>query len=170
MYWYNRKYQRIGNLFQDRFKSEPVENETYFLTVLRYILQNPLKAGLAKAIEDYQWSSIGEYRKRTVFIDTEYALRIFNEDRNKAIKSLMSFLKAQSDDCCLDIEEKYILTDQEALKLIKEIFQVQNASDLQSLGKSMRDSNIKQLKEDYNLSIRQIQRLTGINRGVIFKA
>lgn len=40
VYWYNRKYQRTGNLFQDRFKSEPVDNDNYLLTVLRYIHQN----------------------------------------------------------------------------------------------------------------------------------
>ena len=34
VYWYNIKYQRVGHLFQDRFKSEPIENDAYFLTVL----------------------------------------------------------------------------------------------------------------------------------------
>ena len=46
VYWYNHKYERVGNLFQDRFKSEVVEDDTYFLTVLRYIHQNPAKAGI----------------------------------------------------------------------------------------------------------------------------
>lgn len=40
--WYNCKYQRIGHLFQDRYKSEPVNDVEYFLTVFRYIHQNPL--------------------------------------------------------------------------------------------------------------------------------
>ena len=44
VYWYNVKYQRVGHLFQDRFKSEPIETNEYFLTVLRYIHQNPIKA------------------------------------------------------------------------------------------------------------------------------
>ncbi len=39
VYWYNWKYRRIGHLFQDRFKSEPVDDDGYFLTVLRYIHQ-----------------------------------------------------------------------------------------------------------------------------------
>ena len=42
--WYNRKYGRVGHLFQDRYRSEKVETEQYFLTALRYILQNPMKA------------------------------------------------------------------------------------------------------------------------------
>ena len=48
VYWYNWKYGRSGHLFQDRFKSEPVEDDAYFLTVLRYIHQNPVKARICK--------------------------------------------------------------------------------------------------------------------------
>ena len=61
VYWYNAKYQRIGHLFQDRYKSEAVENEEYFLTVLRYIHQNPLKAGICENVSDYKYSSYNEY-------------------------------------------------------------------------------------------------------------
>jgi len=56
VYWYNVKYQRKGHLFQDRFKSEPVDDDPYFLTVIRYIHQNPEKAGISRK-EDYRWSS-----------------------------------------------------------------------------------------------------------------
>ncbi len=49
--WYNRKYKRIGYLFQDRYKSEPINDEGYFRTVFRYIHQNPLHAGLETAIQ-----------------------------------------------------------------------------------------------------------------------
>lgn len=45
VYWYNWKYHRSGHLFQDRFKSEPVEDDAYFLTVIRYIHQNPETRG-----------------------------------------------------------------------------------------------------------------------------
>ena len=61
VYWYNWKYKRNGHLFQDRFKSEPVEDDAYFLTVIRYIHQNPIKAGLSKTIDDYKFSSYNEY-------------------------------------------------------------------------------------------------------------
>ena len=45
-YYFNKKYQRNGHLFQDRFRSEPVNTMDYFVTLMRYIHQNPLKAGL----------------------------------------------------------------------------------------------------------------------------
>ena len=54
VYWYNWKYGRRGHLFQDRYKSEVVENDSYFLTAIRYIHQNPLKANIVKDIADYR--------------------------------------------------------------------------------------------------------------------
>ena len=43
-HYFNKKYERNGHLFQDRFRSEPVDDIGYFVTLLRYIHQNPLKA------------------------------------------------------------------------------------------------------------------------------
>ena len=61
--YYNQKYSRSGHLFQDRFKSEPVNDMAYFVTLLRYIHQNPTKtkAGMVSKVGDYDWSSWKEY-------------------------------------------------------------------------------------------------------------
>lgn len=91
MYWYNRKYQRCGHLFQDRYKSEAVEDDRYFLTVLRYIHRNPVKAGIVKDIADYKWSSYSEYMGNSKIIDTDFVLKLFNDDKEKAIVSFMDF-------------------------------------------------------------------------------
>ncbi|WP_198543854.1 transposase [Petroclostridium xylanilyticum] len=61
VYWYNMKYERYGHLFQDRYKSEKVEDDKYLLTVLRYIHQNPIKAGIVEEAIKYKWSSYIEY-------------------------------------------------------------------------------------------------------------
>jgi REP element-mobilizing transposase RayT len=50
VHWYNTKYERLGHLFQERFRSEVVEDDGYFLTVLRYIHQNPVKAKIAENV------------------------------------------------------------------------------------------------------------------------
>jgi len=55
--WFNKKYDRCGHLFQGRFRSEPVESDAYLITVLAYIYQNPVKAGLCNSPENYIWSS-----------------------------------------------------------------------------------------------------------------
>ena len=61
VYYYNQKYGRIGHLFQERFKSQPVGDWDYFLTLLRYIHQNPLKPHLVTSLREYRWSSWLEY-------------------------------------------------------------------------------------------------------------
>ena len=54
--YYNRKYDRTGHLFQDRYQSEVVTDDAYLLSAYRYILNNPRKAGICRA-EDYPCGS-----------------------------------------------------------------------------------------------------------------
>ncbi len=170
VYWYNSKYQRIGNLFQDRFKSEAIENDRYFLTVLRYIHQNPIKAGIVRRIEDYPWSSMGEYISSPNVLDIDFALGLFHHERRTAVESLYEFCKTINDDVCLGIEDKIKLSDREAMQIIKRVCQVENSIQLQNLDILTRDKYLKELKDKHRLSIRQIARLTGINRGIVLKA
>lgn len=73
VYWYNWKYYRKGHLFQDRFKSEPIDDEKYLLTVLRYIHQNPVKAKIVKNIDEYIYSSYNDYIKvKSNLVDTDF--------------------------------------------------------------------------------------------------
>ena len=94
VYWYNEKYQRVGHLFQDRFRSEAVEDESYFLTVLRYIIQNPMKAGMEKAPGTYRWTSFQAYAEgRESITDADYAIGIAGSR-----EMLIDFLKEENDD------------------------------------------------------------------------
>ena len=58
VYWHNLKHNRVGHLFQDRFKSRPVDDDSYLVTLLRYVWNNPVKAGLVSHPEHYRWSSL----------------------------------------------------------------------------------------------------------------
>lgn len=167
VYWYNRKYDRVGNLFQDRYKSEPVEDEAYFLVVLRYIFQNPVKAGIVINVEDYEWSNYKEYIIKNKITDVKFVFDIFNKNRVLATKGFIEFINKQNEDTCMDIMEKKRITDKDARIIIKNQSKIDNAIDLQKLDISMRNIYLKELKEIHNLSIRQIERLTGINRGII---
>ena len=57
VFYYNKKNERVGHLFQERFKSEPCNNEEYFITLFRYISQNPVRAGIVKKASEYPWGS-----------------------------------------------------------------------------------------------------------------
>ena len=54
---FNRAHGRQGHLFGGRFKSFLIEQETYYLQVLRYIILNPVRAQMVEHPKDYEWSS-----------------------------------------------------------------------------------------------------------------
>ena len=55
--YFNYRYQRTGTLFEDRFKSHPVQTNAYFLACSRYIEQNPVRSGMVRHPAEYKWSS-----------------------------------------------------------------------------------------------------------------
>lgn len=59
--YFNKRRKRSGPLFEGRFRSEPVEDSEYFVTLLHYIHYNPVKAGMTAKPGWYKWSSIHEY-------------------------------------------------------------------------------------------------------------
>ena len=161
VYWYNWKYHRSGHLFQDRFKSEPVENDIYFLTVIRYIHQNPVKAGVCKNIDGYKFSSYNEYVNRANLIDAEFCFGIIDKEQ------FIEFNNRFNDDICLDITDgDYRLTDDEAMKIIWKICKCKSVSDFQKFDKDKRNYYIEKLYQQ-RLSIRQISRLTGLSRKIV---
>lgn len=129
VYWFNWKYERCGHLFQERFKSEAVDSEAYLLTVLRYIHQNPVKAGLTKSITGFKWSSFNEYISDPVIIDVDYVLDKYSLDRKEAIEAFKIFMNQRNDDRCLDYDEKVRLSDDQ----VREIIVQQGIKDINRL-------------------------------------
>lgn len=157
-------------MFQDRFKSEPVEDDTYFLTVLRYILQNPVKAGLVDKIEDYEWTNYNDYIGINRMTDTHFVLQFFDEiDKVNALKLFIEYVNKENGDECMDVNERRQPADHEAIRIIKNCCKINDEKDLLKLGKDVRNTYLRELIKKHNLSIRQIERLTGIGRGVIQK-
>lgn len=91
--WYNRKYERTGHVFQQRYKALLCDKENYLLQVLKYIHNNPVKAKLKEGI-DYKWSSHKCYmwRQNNSIVDWSYALSMFSEDINKAKNLYLNFM------------------------------------------------------------------------------
>lgn len=164
VYWYNVKYQRVGHLFQDRFKSEPVGNDAYFMTVIRYIHQNPLKAGLCKDISAYKYSSYNDYFSNSDYIDKDFVFEII------PFEIFEQFHKEIQNGNCLEIDNRTIIrvTDEQARKIIYKYSKCNNVSDFQKLNDKQRDKYIETFRKK-GLSIRQISRLTGVSFGVVRK-
>lgn len=164
VYWYNAKYQRVGHLFQDRFKSEPVDSQEYLHTVLRYIHQNPVKGGLCKRVYNYAYSSYAAYLGGDDLVDTSWILGIWS------MEEFVEFHEVLVETSCLDIAEKpeIRLTDEQASALMLKISRCQNATQFQNLESVKREKYLKKLKQE-GVSIRQLSRITGISIGIIRK-
>lgn len=113
---FNSKYGRHGHLFQGRYRSEPVEDDQYFITVLRYIHQNPVKAGLCHDCGAFPWSSYRAYAygrgQLAKLLDTRFALELMG-----GRECFFAFTNVMNDDICLEIEDKQRLSDAELLEL-----------------------------------------------------
>ncbi|SNS31279.1 REP element-mobilizing transposase RayT [Anaerovirgula multivorans] len=169
VYWYNWKYDRFGHLFQERYKSEVVENEAYLITVLRYIHQNPIKAGITNSVAGYRWSSYHEYINKQNIIDTEFILELFATEKQIAKKEFEKYMHEKNKDVCLDYEERHRIDDEEIIKLIEEKYGVKKGF-FHLLGRQEKEMILKNLKEINGITIRQLARVTGVSKYMVEKA
>lgn len=169
VYWYNMKYDRCGHLFQDRFKSEVVETRAYFFTVLRYIHQNPLKAGLAGNVFDSKWTSIGEYLYQSTIVDTKFVLSLFSEDREQAVQLITSYMNETNDDICMEELMRVRLSDHDVIEYLRTLG-ITNNSTMQQMSKGERDTVLTMVMKLNGVSIRQISRITGFSKSVVQRA
>ena len=169
VYYYNHKYLRDGHLFKERFKSEPVNDMAYFTMLLRYIHQNPLKAGIVEKVKDYEYSSWGEYQGTVdpafQVCDTRTVLnRIPLNDLeawvNDPLPDDYNFLDNENE------RPRLRLSDDQVWQQIIKLTGVQNSSSFQKLNKEIQREALRQLL-DMGASVRQLQRLTGLGRGLI---
>ncbi|MBQ7900332.1 MAG: transposase [Clostridia bacterium] len=158
--WYNIKYKRSGALIANRYKSVPVELDEYFLHLIRYVHQNPLKAGIVENIENYPYSSYNEYLLGAVITNTEFVLGMLNLPEFVEFHSLMENMN-------FIVSDRKKKTDEALVFKINNTFHIQNPKDIAKLDKLQRNEIIKILKQEF--PARQIQRITNVSRGVIAK-
>jgi REP element-mobilizing transposase RayT len=169
VYWYNWKYKRCGHLFQDRYKSEEVDDDSYYLAVLRYIHRNPVKAGITKEAADFKWSSFHEYiHNNPKIAEIDDVLNMFDEDRIKAIEAFIHFHQEENEDRCLDMDEGLKLRDEEAMEIILRLCKIKSGNEIQKYDVNERNVYIKELRKQ-GISTRQLERLTGVSRAIILK-
>ena len=155
----------MGPVFQDRFRSEPVNDNAYFFTLLRYIHQNPLKAGLAENVSDYHWSSWREYDGMEYVCSTK---PVTNRMPLDELRDLV-FEPLPNTACVLDIEnESRRRTDEEVCQLLVSKFGLRQVQDVLLLTRERQKDAIRDARE-YGASIRQIERLTGIGYSIIIR-
>ena len=167
---FNARHDRVGHLFQERYKSEPVEDDEYLLTVIRYIHANPQKAGISP-MESYQWSSYREYIRGETPLSICATASIL--EMLDGIDGFIAFHKAadsEDDARCLEIGGQRSQTrpmgDSVALLMARTAVGMDNLASIKALAKPARNEALAKMKRA-GLTIRQIERFTGIGRGVI---
>lgn len=169
----NKKYERVGHLFQNRYLSKPVENKEYLLYLQRYIHQNPQKAGIEK-VEKYKWSSYQEYVYDTKIVDTIPILRLFSEDRWTALKE---FVKYHHQVIIMNkrVEEEFefisrnSMTDEELIHKIKKKLKIDNIYRIQQYQKETRNAYIRRILEITGTNMKQVARVIGVSERTIYR-
>jgi putative transposase len=95
---FNRKHERTGHLFGDRFYAVQVRTDGHLLEVTRYVARNPIRAGLCRQPYEWEWSSYGSligYRAPLAFVDYEGVLRRFGRSRGAAIRAIRAFVEKE---------------------------------------------------------------------------
>lgn len=165
VYMFNKKYNRTGHLFQGRFLSEPVEDDAYFKIVVRYIHQNPDKVGLDK-YNQYVWSSFQKIieQKESDDVAVNKVLSFFESELE-----FLRFHELKNNVCCMDYENKKLVSDTVAFELIKRLLSIEDLSYINKVSAKEKYEYLQVIK-NLNLPIKQVSRITGINQVEIKKA
>jgi REP element-mobilizing transposase RayT len=88
--WWNRRHERVGHVFQGRFKDQIVDRESYLLTLSRYVVMNPVRAKLVARPEDWSWSSYratAGLERAPAFLDVASTLKLFGDGPIETLQS-----------------------------------------------------------------------------------
>jgi putative transposase len=179
-YYYNKKHQRVGHVFQDRFKSEGIKTDEQLLEVIRYIHNNPVKANIAKSASNYKWSSFrfyadsnainnGHKEMKEFMDDTREILKMFSIDRERAVNLFIDFTNQRTEDCFVDVDVSDKEKDEkELIRQIEELIKSKNIdNNVLRENKVLLDIVIHELKFKMNISARKISKILGIDRNVV---
>lgn len=163
VYYFNRKYKRVGHLFQERFKSFPITDDAYLLVCTRYIHKNPEKAGMCK-MEEYRWSSYKAYLSKETFVETNLVLQMLGGKIG-----YYDFMHSNDIDICEDYHDDKERTDEDINNELKAILGDDYRKEMHFVEREERDKMLITVKK-LNISVRQASRVIGISRQVITAA
>ena len=124
-YW-NAKYQKIGHLFQGRYRAILCDKDSYLLELIRYLHLNPVRSKLVKDPDRYPWSSHGAYLAGAgnQWISVEAVLPLFAKRPTQAVKAYRSFVRDGLElghrDDLYDVVEQTYLGDQQFVEAVEE--------------------------------------------------
>lgn len=164
--YFNKKYERVGHVFQNRFKNICIDTEIYLLNLVRYIHQNPEKDGICN-MQQYKWSSYNDYIncKKNEITDINFVLSLFDEQKiDTAIEKFKIFHK-QSETSFSDrnLEFDNVLTDDDASEIIRRSLNLDNLLLIQNFNTAIRNEMIYNISQIDKIYTKQISRILGMS-------
>lgn len=179
-YYFNKKYNRVGHLFQDRFKSEVIDSDSYLLSAARYIHRNPVKAFITSEVSQYKWSSYSSYINQSKYsnsiVHMDEILEMFSLNRQRAIELFIEYTNKDSEEQFIDYhedlqqQERTILNERDAVTVINEYLHSKGIAQNDLKKRScinQRNELIHNLKTCSNLSNRELGRILNLDRNTI---
>lgn len=167
----NKQNNRVGHVFQDRYRSEVIYNDSHLQQIVRYVHNNPIKAKISKTLDQYKWSSYNEYIYKSDIINENQKDFILNYCDND-IKNFIKFHEEVDYNEYLEIKED-IETQRldHAQIIIQNYFIEHGISETKQISKNSYhlERIIKKLLEKSKLSHRNIADLLEINRGDVHR-
>ena len=143
--YYNKRYNRVGYVFRDRYLSEGIYNEKYFYNCLKYIFNNPVKAGICKNPKDYKYSNC-----KHVNIDfdnsedIDYTFLDINQDNKTEVKYTINNFLAKNNIIMDELKENH-----DKLKVLTSILKVKYNISLRTIANEL-NVNREKLRRIYN--------------------
>ena len=153
---FNSKTGHTGSVFDGRFKSIPVESDRQLLAAVRYIHDNPRKAGICPA-GDYPWSSFGEYLGKPTLTDVSTVLDLVG-----GVDGFLALMSSNQPNGYCFRTGRWV-SDDDALEVARAVLHPADPSSVKESDDVERGRILLALREA-GLTIKQIERVTGIGR------
>ena len=186
--YYNRKYNRVGHLYQGRYKSILIQKESYLNILSRYIHLNPVRVGKMKNastsekkkyLRQFKWSGLKGYLDKEniePFVDYKTVLAEYEGDNQKGRRIYWQTLQS-------DLSQKFeikgeivgdsILGNDSFIKRIKEKYLKKDAKEIPSLRKihsyCSKDKVIEIVCKEIGKNLEQIKNCQGTNRQILME-
>ena len=167
--YYNDRHDRTGHLFQGRFSSQPIDEESYLLAAVRYVHRNPVEAKMTHT-PNYIWNSYAAYLGDSAnpidsIIKTDLVLGMLG-----GLEAFVEFHSHPGKEVFADDHPYPVrVATADIPEIARTALQGADPVSLKSLAKPDRNDALKRLKLA-NLTISQISTLTGISRSTICRA
>lgn len=138
-HFFNKKYNRVGYVFRDRYKSEGIYDEEHLYNCIRYIYDNPVKAGICKHASEYPYSN---YKKINRKINEQYSFIDDEETKEREYKNFIEDFLIKNNIKTTQIGENEDVL-QEFITILKNKYKI----------------SLRKISEDLNINREKIRRI-----------